>query len=107
MHPATTERRRASSGSNLRPRSFGIRLSDEELALGHRVAKATGTTLAQLFRITLISEADRLGLQPQQQEPEPDDGICPGCDHRPLAHPLDLFCPVCEAEEANDAQGAF
>ena len=73
MHPAATERRRASSGSNLRPRSFGIRLTDTELALGHRVAAASGTTLAQLFRITLLSEADRLGIaaEPEHQQQEP------------------------------------
>lgn len=71
MHPAATDRRRASSGSNIRPRSFGIRLTDAELALGHRVAAASGTNLAQLFRIHLIAEADRLGLaaEPEHQEP--------------------------------------
>lgn len=55
--------------SGLRPRALTVRFSPGELELAHAVAAAQGLSATKLMRLAVLTEAARLGLELQEQEP--------------------------------------
>lgn len=61
-------------GSWTRPGCLYLRCSPAELSIFHKVAAATGSSMAELCRVALLTEAVRLGLEvePEHQHQEPE-----------------------------------
>lgn len=68
MPPVT--RQKPPSGSHTRPHGLTLRMSPEELQLFRAVAVASGSSLVELVRVALLTEANRLGIEPEHQEAE-------------------------------------
>lgn len=66
MPPETTTRPRIIR-SRIRPIWLNIRVSPGEREFFHRIAAANGSTVAELVRLSLLTEAVRLGISPAEQ----------------------------------------